>query len=1199
MSFLSNLKIRTKLILLFIFIKVIPLLLLSVVAFLGIASLSQFFTENTSALKHTTKSVVSSTANIAVSDSINALDRKSQEALERLTAQIANSVASFLSERDSDLLFLAALPNDSKTYQDFLVSKTKLIAKDKSDHYIYDSSTSSWVRHDTPSAVIIQNQADLKDNNKEFHRVDPVRIEAESVPIYKEASFFNLQGQEQVKISTLSSKKTDISTQANTYLKAEDYFKHITTLERGEIFVSDVIGAYVPSRVIGTFSIEKAAIAGIPFEPELHGYAGRENPVGKRFEGIIRFITPVYRANTKIGYVSLALDHRHIMAFTDTIDPLNYSQLDVSDGSEGNYAFMWDAKGRSISHVRDYFISGFDPVTGKRAAPWLSQEVEDAFNASTLTDINDFLMDYPPFDHQSLDKTPSEESIKQGLIGLDCRYLNFSPQCQGWMQLTENGGIGSFIIFFSNVWKLTTAATIPYYTGQYGDTQRGFGFVTIGANVYEFHKAADKTKQNLSELLEAQMKSIDTIIDKTELETTNEIKRLVHELTMSTIIMIAFVIAIAFWLSHVLRQRFQALIIGTKHYAQNNLTYQIPVDSKDEIGMLSDSFNTMARSLHEHIVKEKELNLSLEERIAKRTKQLTVLNQRIQQELTEKEKQALQLKIYANVFSKTTESIIITDVAGIILHVNQAFTKITGFLAEEAIGQSHSIMNSKDHPPSFYRKIRQSIYSKKIWQGEIWVAKKNGHLYPALVIVIPILDNTGKITHFAGIQHDMSELKQNEKILHKQAYYDPLTGLANRTLGYDRLAHAIANAKSNQSKVALLFLDLDKFKQVNDTMGHDVGDMLLVGVGTRLKEVCRETDTVSRLGGDEFLIVLEGIHFYDEVILIVKSIIDSLSQPFLVNKQTIHTSTSIGITFFPDDGDSVHQLLRNSDIAMYRAKARGRDTYEIFTEELGLQVQRSILLEQSLKEAVSHHNFIMHYQPIIALKEQKIIGVEALIRWQKQDQLHYPVDFVEMLEHTKLIIDATEGILKDVFEFTMRLNLRYSTDLYVSINISAVHFELDDFCQRLTRLTDDAMISPTLVCLEVTETIFLENLDSLSKKLNQLKQLGFMIALDDFGTGYSSLSYLKNLPLDIIKIDKAFIKELPNSAGDVAITTSVCTWGENFHMKVVAEGVENHEQLEFLNKIGCDNVQGYLFAKPMSEPDLWRYLDDNIGYIEI
>lgn len=1161
---------------------------------IGIDSLNDFFTDNTTQLKETTSEAVLATGNIAVEDSILALDRKSQESLEKISGHIAHSVADFLYERDADLLFLATLSREENTYTNFMRSKTRLIAREQDGNYRYDDTSSTWQRQSPVDKEIIGKRADLEDNSREFNRVELVNYEMQSLPLYKEITFFDLNGIEQAKVSSLNTEKLDISKQDNTYIKAETYFTAVEKLEKGEIYVSDVIGAYIPSRIIGNFNKEKAKKAGIPFAPEEHGYAGRENPVGKRFEGIIRFVTPVFEDNKKVGYVSLALDHRHIMAFTDTVDPLSYSPVDVSDASAGNYAFMWDYEGRAISHARDYFIVGFDPETGQRATPWLSAEVVKAFEASQQTNINDFLKEYPKFDEQSLNKKPSPTSIKNGSLGLDCRYLNFAPQCQGWMQLTEKGGLGSFIIYWSNVWKLSTAATIPYYTGQYGNSARGFGFITLGANVEEFHKAAYQIKKNLDTLLGIQLDNIEQVVDKAETRTNNEIDVLVKKLTSSTLIMVLLMIVIAAWLSNLLRCRLQDLIVGAKQFTENNLSYRIPLTSKDEIGILSDSFNNMASSLQEHIQKEKDLNLSLEHRITERTEQLTILNSQIQKELTEKEKKEKQLKVYARVFSNTTEAIIIFDANGIIEHVNQAFTKITGYPREDVIGHDYHMLTSLQHSPEFYQGIWDTVLLKKSWEGELWTSKRDGTLYPVLMIVVPILDKKKNIINIACILHDMSEKKKHEQQLHQQAYYDPLTKLANRTLAYDRLEHAIANAQSNKNKVAVLFLDLDKFKQVNDTMGHDIGDVLLCEVGERLLRVCEDTDTVSRLGGDEFLIILEGIIHYEYVIHVVEKIIGALNEPFIINEQLIHTSTSVGITFYPEDGSTVRRLLKNSDIAMYRAKAKGVGEYEVFTKDLGLQVQEKVLLEHQLKEAVINKEFLMHYQPIINLTNQEMVGFEALMRWQKEDKLLYPDRFMDCLEHTKLIIEATEGVILDIFTFTNMVNCRYDKAFYVTVNISAIHFALNDFCDRLIKLVKQSDLKASLICLEVTETIFLHDIEVISRKLCELREFGFKIALDDFGTGYSSLSYLKMLPLDKIKIDRTFVKELPGSTEDAAITASVCSWGENFNLEVVAEGVETLDQLAFLKKSGCSNVQGYLFAKPMNESALLEYIDENL-----
>ncbi|MFV0448106.1 MAG: putative bifunctional diguanylate cyclase/phosphodiesterase [Vibrio sp.] len=1191
---LSNLNIRTKLIVLFTAIKVIPLIILAVVTLIGIYSLYDFFTENTRQLEQTAERVVTSTGEIAIADSILALDRKSQESLERITDKIADSVADFLYQRDTDLLFLSSLPQTEETFNSFMLTHRRSVMPDESSFYSYDDTTNEWQRDSALTPETELQQANLADNAREFHRVDKIKYQQHFIPIYKEVVFFDLTGQEQVKISDLNPHKVNISNHNNTYIKAERYFDVIQDLKQGDIYVSEVIGAYVPSKVIGTFTKQKAEKLGIEFAPEQHGYAGKENPKGKRFEGIVRFITPIFSAGEKIGYLSLALDHRHLMEFTDTFDPLGYSSLESSDASAGNYTFMFDYMGRSISHARDYHIAGFDPETGERAIPWLASEIDQAFKLSGATDIRQFLATYPTFDAQALSKKPSLESVKQGQIGVDCRYLNFAPHCQGWMQLTENGGLGSFIIHWSNIWKLTTASTIPYYTGQYANSPRGFGFVTLGANTEEFHRAALKTRDNLDVLLNDQLTHIKRIVNNTEQRTKQETDSLINQLVVATALMIVLMISIAVWISNALRQRIQKLITGANQYALNHFDYRIPIDSKDEIGMLSVSFNDMAAALQHHIWKEKQYSESLESRIAERTKQLISLNLQIEQQLQEKVAQEQKLKIYAKIFNNNTEAIVITDIRGNIEHVNEAFTELMGYFADDIVGQSYQLMQTSLHNESFYQAIRQQILAKESWKGEIWTAKRDGSLFPSFVIIIPILDMDGNIVNFAGIQHDISERKQHEKMLYQQANYDQLTGLANRSLAYERLESAIESARLNQSRIAVLFLDLDKFKQVNDVLGHEAGDILLCNVARRLSSVCHESDTVSRLGGDEFLIILENVNCYEAVVQQVEAIIDVLLQPFTVKDQLIHSSTSVGVTFYPDDAVTVPDLLRNSDIAMYRAKARGQGTYEIFTQQLAQQVQEAVLLEQSLKEAVINREFFMHYQPVVDTENNTVIGVEALMRWQRDNLIIYPNAFMGTLESSKLIINATESVLVETFAFIARLNQRYSSPIYVSINISALHFVLEDFCERLVKFVDQSGLMASNICLEVTETVFVHDVAVVCEKLQTLKTLGFKIFLDDFGTGYSSLSYLKRLPIDTIKIDKSFIQGLPDEVGDKAITTSVCSWAENFTMDVIAEGVETPEQLQFLNHIGCHTVQGYMFAKPMSSVDLIVYLDQQL-----
>jgi nitrogen fixation/metabolism regulation signal transduction histidine kinase len=588
--------IKFKLIILFILIKVIPIIIIAYIAIQGAFALNNYFDANTKTLFNKSKSIIETTANNAISDSIKSLDEKSQENLEKMSAILASSVASFLYERNSDLIFLANSTINQKNIDSFYKSKYKNIMTH--DKYKYNEATNTWEEKEKTSSLDSHTKADNKENERKFNLVSNVNTKTKSIPIYKEIAYLDLKGNEVYKVSQINTKKLNVFQKENTYIKAESYTNKISTLSKGQIYVSNVIGAYIKSNIIGTFTKAKAEKFNLEFKPENHAYAGLENPNGKKFDGIIRFITPVFKNNIKTGYVSMALDHRHIMEYTDSFKTIG-SQIrqEISDASAGNYAFMWDYKGRNISHPRDYFIVGYDPKTGEKVKPWVSKNINDKFESSNYTDLNKYLEDYPIFDNQSLDKKPNLKQLKEGTIALDCRYLNFAPQCEGWMQLTKDGGYGSFIIFWSKVWKLTTAASIPYYTGQYKDSKRGFGFVTIGANVDDFHSAANITKENLESILDEQISLMKESVHRNNLEIVSFIKSLLNELSVYSFAMILAVIFIAIWLSNYISNKINKLILGTKEFSENNLDYKIEVNSNDEIGKLEHAFNEMAENL--------------------------------------------------------------------------------------------------------------------------------------------------------------------------------------------------------------------------------------------------------------------------------------------------------------------------------------------------------------------------------------------------------------------------------------------------------------------------------------------------------------------------------------------------------------------------------------------------------------------------
>jgi len=628
---MKNLSIKIKLIGIFILIKIIPLLFISYIAYEGVVRLDKYFLDNTEKIFIQNKEIIKNTADKAIDDSIRMLDKKSQLSLERLTYEIANNVADFLYERDSDILFLSKIKIDSNVLESFYNNHTrKIVVHDK---YFYDFDKDEWKSDESLQRENRNSKfAEIKDNEKEFNFTDPLNLKTKTIPLYKEIVFFDLNGKEKCKISQINKELLDVSLKKNTYINSETYFSEIETLKEGEIYVSDVIGEYVGSKIIGTFTKDKAEKADIEFEPENYAYAGKENPVGKEFEGIVRFITPVFENGKKTGYISLALDHKHIMQFTDTSNPTSIDpKQNIGDASYGNYAFMWDYQGKNISHIRDNFIVGYDKNTGELVLPWLSKDVAEKFYESEQNTTT-FLKNYPIFENQNLDKQPNYKQIKDdGLSGLDCRYLNFAPQCQGWMQLTQNGGYGSFLIYWSKVWKLTTAASIPYYTGKYNQSKRGFGFVTIGANVDEFHSAANETKKNVDEILNIQTQSMYASLSQNTKEIDEFIKKLLNELSIITLIMIILIIAIALWMSNYISGKIEKLLIGTKKFSNNEFDYNIQVSSNDEIGQLEKSFNHMAITINNLITHEKMLNDNLEKRveeeITKRRKQEQILIQ--------------------------------------------------------------------------------------------------------------------------------------------------------------------------------------------------------------------------------------------------------------------------------------------------------------------------------------------------------------------------------------------------------------------------------------------------------------------------------------------------------------------------------------------------------------------------------------------
>lgn len=592
----NNYSIKTKLILVFVFFKIIPLFLLAAIGIFSFMEINELLQKSSNEIIKKSSASVKNSTDVAIKDSIKALDKKSQELLEYKTLSIAQKVADFLYKRDDDIIFLSNQEISESSLKKFYSQKNGKIYLP--EEFYFDESDENWLPTNNYVPKKNQELAKSKYNVLEFNKINPNFINTKTIPIYKEIAYYDISGQEIYKISSIDKSLKNISKKENTYIKAEDYYKKSLELKKGEIYVSKVVGEYVPSPIVGVFTKTKAKKANIQFEPHNYAYAGAENPLGKKFEGIIRFVTPVYKKKTLQGYLSFALDHHHIMNFTDFVDPLSTSPLVISDASKGNYAFMWSSDFKAISHPRDYFIVGYDSSTGEMVPGWIDSSMQKNFKKSKEKNLNNFLKKQTQFLNQSLKKKPNIEQAKIGQMALDCRYLNFAPQCQGWKQLTEEGGYGSFIILWSDVWKLTTAATIPYYTGQYKDSKRGFGFVTIGANVDEFHKAATKTKENIYKTLAKEEKIIEKNILQVTKSIFENIKKHINRMAIITIILLIIVIYVAIYMSNNISNRINKIMIGTQKIKNKDFGYQIEESEKDEIGKLKISFNEMAQSIN-------------------------------------------------------------------------------------------------------------------------------------------------------------------------------------------------------------------------------------------------------------------------------------------------------------------------------------------------------------------------------------------------------------------------------------------------------------------------------------------------------------------------------------------------------------------------------------------------------------------------
>jgi diguanylate cyclase (GGDEF)-like protein/PAS domain S-box-containing protein len=546
------------------------------------------------------------------------------------------------------------------------------------------------------------------------------------------------------------------------------------------------------------------------------------------------------------------------------------------------------------------------------------------------------------------------------------------------------------------------------------------------------------------------------------------------------------------------------------------------------------------------------------------------------------------LLLAESVFQHITEGILVADADGRILRVNRALCDMVGYREEEIVGQLRPPYRSGEHPPVFYQQLWDSLLRDGLWEGEIWNRRRDGELFPTWQTIVAIHDGDGAAAQFVSVTRDITAQRRSEQRIQRLAYFDNLTGLPNRELFFDRFDHAIQRAQRHGAHLALLFLDLDRFKNVNDTLGHPVGDQLLRAVAERLQRLVRSEDTLARLGGDEFTLLLESVERRDYVSQVAAKVVHSLAQPFDIDGHRLHIGASVGISLYPEDGSDATSLVKHADSAMYQAKSAGRNTFQYYSAALSLHTSEQVALEGQLRRAVNREEFVLHYQPQFD-REGRMVGVEALIRWLDPERgLVSPDRFIPLAEETGLIVPIGEWVLQQACRQMAEWHGQGAPDLRVSVNVAGPQLMRTDIVATVRDALETSGLAPRALELELTETFVMEHVAQTFETLSALRALGVRVAIDDFGTGHSSLANLKRLPADTLKIDRAFVNDLPDDRNDVAITRAILAMSRELDLETVAEGVETEAQRSFLGSEGCTLFQGYLFAPPLPATEIGR-----------
>lgn len=600
----------------------------------------------------------------------------------------------------------------------------------------------------------------------------------------------------------------------------------------------------------------------------------------------------------------------------------------------------------------------------------------------------------------------------------------------------------------------------------------------------------------------------------------------------------------------------------------------------DELSELVDSTNHLRKELIKRSHEQRERADTLAQQAALLDLQLAARKQA-----------EASLHLMASVFQSSQEAIVITDARNFIVATNKSFCRLTGYAHEEVEGQNPRILSAGRTDPALYRQMWDDLNTQGFWQGEIWDLRKDGMVYPKWISISVVRNEQHEVVNYIAIFSDLTARKQAEEQIYHLAHHDSLTGLVNRMALNQGLRQALHRAQLLQGALAVMFIDLDRFKDINDVFGHGIGDQLLLQAAQRLTASVRDGDLVSRLGGDEFVVVLSSVSSPESAARIAEKVREALQQPYLIEGMTLHSTPSIGLAFYPEDGDSGETLMKKADTAMYHAKALGRNNVQFYTAGMEEATRERIRLAHELRTGLELEQFELHYQPQIESRTGRCVGVEALVRWRHPERgLVLPAEFIPVAEETGVILPLGEWVLDEACRQMRAWRDQGLVDITMSVNLSAQQLESSLLLGFVAKTLDKHGLPGADLELEITESMLMENIDSNIGTLESLRKMGVKLAIDDFGTGYSSLSYLKRLPIDALKLDQSFVRDIETDASDVAICMSTIALAHNLGLKVVAEGVETQGQCDFLTQHRCDVLQGYLFSKPVAPAQAFAFL---------